>query len=446
MSYKCLKNNNKQKLQPMFDNYEIDNNYHPVNYDDKPTDSEPKRSFLLNLFHKKANKNVDKNVEHFICFLGIGDCSSSSKVDNLTKNTSKLNKKINNSTLETSVNNMVNAAMTNALQNNKASISAMAQADNDLDISNNDVGDGGISGINQNAKSTVTVDDIVKQENIASISNDFSTQISSIIDKATSDVTDISNKTKDGTNIGQTIAGIAGDVAGVANNAITTAGECFKGLFGGGSHTQTSNTIINEVNEEINIDNSVTSKSENNIKNIMETLLSAENIANAISTARASNKLVLSGNKTKFIKDIHQEAIAENITKALVNQVNNLKVGNKVLNKLDKVLHQVNNKYYKSEDTKSQGDLADIGTGLVGIIAAGGDAGKKILDGAGNFVKSPFEGLAELMWPLIGLGVLVVIGLIVWLVLKKSSKSDSGSSDDFSDGDGDGDLDSLGDS
>ena len=446
MSYKCLKNNNKQKLQPMFDNYEIDNNYHPVNYDDKPTDSEPKRSFLLNLFHKKANKNVDKNVEHFMCFLGIGDCSSSSKTDNLTKNTSKLNKKINNSTLETSVNNMVNAAMTNALQNNKASISAMAQADNDLDISNNDVGDGGISGINQNAKTTVTVDDTVKQENIASISNDFSTQISSIIDKATSDVTDISNKTKDGTNIGQTIAGIAGDVAGVANNAISTAGDCFKSLFGGGSHTDTSNTIINEVNEEINIDNSVTSKSENNIKNIMETLLSAENIANAISTARASNKLVLSGNKTKFIKDIHQEAIAENITKALVNQVNNLKVGNKVLNKLDKVLHQVNSKYYKSEDTKSQGDLADIGTGLVGIIAAGGDAGKKILDGAAGLALSPFKGLAELMWPLIGLGVLVVIGLIVWLVLKKSSKSDSGSSDDFSDGDGDGDLDSLGDS
>jgi hypothetical protein len=116
MSYKCLKNNNKQKLQPMFDNYEIDNNYHPVNYDDKPTDSEPKRSFLLNLFHKKANKNVDKNVEHFTCFLGIGDCGSTSKVDNLTKNTSKLSKKINNSTLETSVNNMVNAAMTNAFK------------------------------------------------------------------------------------------------------------------------------------------------------------------------------------------------------------------------------------------------------------------------------------------------------------------------------------------
>jgi len=421
MNYKCLKNNDdiNDDKYAIFDNNKKDTESTLVN------DKQDKPFYLVNLFNKKDNKKKD-NIEHFGCFLGIGDCGSSTTTENLTKNTSKLNKKVNNSTLETSVNNMVNAAMTSAMLKNTAALMATASAINEADITGN-IFEGSNTTIDmgsQTAKTTTTVDNTVLQENVATISNDFSTQLSNIIDTAIKDVTDVKNNIKDGTNIGQTVGAVAGAMAGVANNAISTAGSVLKGVMGGGDKTNTKNTIINDVSEEINIDNSVTSRSENNIKNIMESLVSAENIASAISDAKASNKKIFANNTIKGDNNKltlgTQEAIATNITKSLMNQVNKINIGNKVLNKIDKVLHTVNEKYSKEANTSSQNDLADVATGMVGIIAAGGDAAAKTLDAAGNAVASPIKAL---MWPLIIIGSLAVLGLIVFLIVKKSSKS-----------------------
>lgn len=459
MNYKCLKNNNKEKLQPMFDSYEVMDNYGPVHNDsDSISDDKPKKtSFLLNLFSKKK-RTKEKNIEGFGCFLGIGDCGSSSTVNNLTKNSSKLNKKINNKTLEESVNNMVNCAMTNAILNNKQQLSAMAQAANVVSITGNTFDEGAYIGLgDQKASATTIVDNTVSQENIASVSNDFSTQLSSIIDKAVSDVSNLSSINKDGTNIGATISAVAGAVADVANTAIRTAGSCFKAVFGGGDHTNTNNTVINEINEEIDIDNSVTSKSENNVKNIMDTILSAENIASAISDAKADNQKVFANNKVGANSKLlvgTQEAVATNITKSLVKQLSVVNVGNKVLNKIDKVLHEVNNKYVKSNNVTSQNDLADIATGMVGIIAAGGDAAAKTLEAGGDALAKPITAVGDvfskMLIPLIIIGVCLVVGLIIWMIIKKQGNK---AMNDYTDvdtgadtGNDAGDMDSLGDS
>jgi hypothetical protein len=423
MNYKCLKNNDdiNDDKYAIFDNNSSDTESTLVN------DKQDKPFYLVNLFNNKKD-----NIEHFGCFLGIGDCGSSTTTENLTKNTSKLNKKVNNSTLEKSVNNMVNAAMTTAMLKNTAALMATASAINEADITGN-IFDGSNTVIDmgsQTAKTTTTVDNTVLQENVATISNDFSTQISNIIEKSIKDVTDVSNK-KGGTNLGETMTAVAGAMAGVANNAISTAGSVFRGIMGGGDKTNTKNTIINDVNEEINIDNSVTSLSESNIKNIMETLLSAENIASAISDAKASNKKIFANNTIKGDNNKltlgTQEAIATNITKSLINQVNKINIGNKVLNKIDKVLHTLNEKYKKSENVSLSNDLADVATGMVGIIAAGGDAAAKTLEAGGDFLAKPITAVGnifgQLMWPLIIIGALAVLGIIVFLIVKKSSKS-----------------------
>lgn len=459
MNYKCLKNNNKEKLQPMFDSYEVMDNYGPVHNDsDSISDDKPKKtSFLFNLFNKKK-RTKEKNIEGFTCFLGIGDCGSSSTVNNLTKNSSKLNKKVNDSILAENVNKMVNSAMTNAILSNKQQLVAMASAMNQLNIDGVEMGDNATIDMgNQNANSKVTVDNTVSQENIASVSNDFSTQLSSIIDKAVSDVSNLSSNIKDGTNIGATIGAVAGIVGGVANNAISTAGSCFKAVFGGGDHTNTNNTVINEINEEINIDNSIKSHSENDVKNIMETILSAENIANAISNAKADNIQVLKnaklGNNGKILVGT-QEAVAANITKSLVNQLSKINVGNKVLNKIDNVLRAVNNKYLKSNDIKSQNDMADIATGMVGIIAAGGDAAAKTLEAGGEAVAKPITAVGDvfskMLIPLIIIGVCLVVGLVIWMIIKKQGNKAVNDYTDIDTGADTGndadDMDSLGDS
>lgn len=130
-----------------------------------------------------VKNNESKIIENFGCFLGIGDCAGSQRETNNIDNSKRINKNIDSSILEKSVNNIVNAAMVNALLNNKQTITAMAQADNILTISGNNLGaNGTISGINQSATSTTKLDSVVKQENVAVIANDFITEISNIVE------------------------------------------------------------------------------------------------------------------------------------------------------------------------------------------------------------------------------------------------------------------------
>jgi hypothetical protein len=469
MSYKCLKNNKNIQLvsdsmveSNIYDSYAPHNDIKPQKQtvDSHDDSKEPSSSLLVNLYYNAINRKETKNLEKF-CFLGLGDgCGSSDTTSNLTKNTSKLNKVVNESMLATSINTMVNAAMTNALLINKSTLTVMAQADNDMAITGNNLGkDGLISGINQSASSTTKVDTTVKQENVASVSNDFQTQISKIVDKAVSDFKSILNNSKNnsqnlasttsGMGVGDTIAAVAGAmtgttaIVGVAGAAAGVLTNC----FGGGTNKSSSTTVITDIQEEINIDNSMKQKSENNVKNIMETILSAENLASAVSNARSANKLVIANNNAKIITNIRQEAIAINITKTLVDQVNKINVGNKVLNRIDNVMRSVNNKYLKSEDNSTnnsinkQQQMDAVGQAMVGIVTAVGEGGAAILKGAGSGIGTAFEGAGTgvstaatgvgagvssigktLMWPLIIIGSLVALAFVFKMMSSRNNQ------------------------
>ena len=456
MSYKCLKNNkNIQSVSDsmvesnIYDSYAPQNNNKEQNIDTTQNNKPNKSSYLVNLYNNAINRKNKKVVEDF-CFLGLGDgCGSSDTTSSLTKNTSKLNKVVNESMLATSINTMVNAAMTNALLINKTALSAMAQADNDMSISGNDLGkDGVISGINQLATATTRVDTTVKQENVASVSNDFQTQISNIVDKAVSDFKNILNNSKNnsqnlsatssGMGVGDTIAAVAGAmtgttaIVGVAGAAASVLTNC----FGGGTNKSSDTKVITDIQEEINIDNSIKQNSENNVKNIMETILSAENLSSAISNARSANKLIIANNKAKIITNIRQEAIALNITKSLVEQVNKINVGNKVLNKIDNVMRSVNNKYLKSEDNSTnssinkQQQMDAVGQAMVGIVTAVGEGGAAILNGAGSGIATAAGGVGSavsgvgtaLMWPLIIIGSLVALAFVFKMMSSRNQQ------------------------
>jgi hypothetical protein len=341
--------------------------------------------------------------------MGIGDCAGSQKETNNIDNSKRINKNIDSSILEKSVNNIVNAAMVNALLNNKQTITAMAQADNILTISGNNLGaNGTISGINQSATSTTKLESVVKQENVVVIANDFITEISNIVDKSVKEVQlssdrDVSTKQKG---------------LGAAYEA---AVSCFKGVFGGNPNVEKTNNINNSIQEEIKIDDSINKSSENNVKNIMESLLSTENLANAISNARSANSLIIANNTAKSITNINQEAISINITNVMIDQVNKINIGNKVLNKIADILKSVSDKYVKSENVSGLNELDNTGEALAAVITAGGNAGAAVLEGVGNMVAAPIKGIGSAignMGFIVPIMIAIVIIIVVFMLLK----------------------------
>ena len=360
-----------------------------------------------------VKNNESKIIENFGCFLGIGDCAGSQRETNNIDNSKRINKNIDSSILEKSVNNIVNAAMVNALLNNKQTITAMAQADNILTISGNNLGaNGTISGINQSATSTTKLDSVVKQENVAVIANDFITEISNIVDKSVKEVQlssdrDVSTKQR--------------GLGAAYEAAVDAASSCFKGVFGGNPNKDKTNNINNSIQEEIKIDDSINKSSENNVKNIMESLLSTENLASAISNARSANSLIIANNSAKSITNINQEAISINITNVMIDQVNKINIGNKVLNKIADILKAVSDKYVKSENVSGLNELDNTGEALAAVITAGGNAGAAVLEGVGNMVAAPIKcigsaiGNMGFIFPIM---IAIVIIIVVFMLLK----------------------------
>jgi hypothetical protein len=360
-----------------------------------------------------VKNNESKIIENFTCFLGFGDCAGSQKETNNIDNSKRINKNIDSSILEKSVNNIINAAMVNALLNNKQTITAMAQADNILTISGNNLGaNGTISGINQSATSTTKLDSVVKQENVVVIANDFITEISNIVDKSVKEVQlssdrDVSTKQK--------------GLGDAYKAAVDAAASSFKGVLGGNPNVDKTNNINNSIQEEIKIDDSINKSSENNVKNIMESLLSTENLANAISNARSANSLIIANNSAKSITNINQEAISVNITNVMIDQVNKINIGNKVLNKIADILKSVSDKYVKSENVAGLNELDNTGEALAAVITAGGNAGAAVLEGVGNMVAAPIKGIGSAignMGFIVPIMIAIVIIIVVFMLLK----------------------------
>jgi hypothetical protein len=289
----------------------------------------------------------------------------------------------------------------------------MAQADNILTISGNNLGaNGTISGINQSATSTTKLDSVVKQENVVVIANDFITEISNIVDKSVKEVQlssdrDVSTKQK--------------GLGDAYKAAVDAAASSFKGVFGGNPNMDKNNNINNSIQEEIKIDDSINKSSENNVKNIMESLLSTENLANAISNARSANSLIIANNSAKIITNINQEAISVNITNVMIDQVNKINIGNKVLNKIADILKAVSDKYVKSENVSGLNELDNTGEALAAVITAGGNAGAAVLEGVGNMVAAPIKGVGSAignMGFIFPIMIAIVIIIVVFMLLK----------------------------
>lgn len=365
--------------------------------------------------------------------------------ENVSESISMLNKKIDNSTIANSINNMVKSAVSNVMSKNESSLSVFVDANNLFKISDVDAdGDFNVSGVDQTITIDVNMDINAQQTLTTKIQTEFTSEISNQIDIAFQNIVGNKNSTNQegdpntvlalgrlaqSANLNATLAAAAAGkasqdainnaaklaqastdaVAAAGRAAMDAAAELAKKTIGGtdtSKSKQTSLTVKSEnytstdvtnivdetsikraysnIQEEINIDNSVKANSENNVETNIKNILSQENLKNTITRVAANNTIEMQRIRTKKnvnISDIKQTINIKSITKELINQIQNVDLGNKAADKISRVLSNKNTTMSEtsSSDTKNLGSATAIGAGMAAIIAAGGDAADKAL-------------------------------------------------------------------
>jgi hypothetical protein len=370
--------------------------------------------------------------------------------ENNSKDIQNIKKNINTSILVSSMDNMLKSAVTNVIASNSSSITSYLEASNVFDVSNvNTDGEFNFS-VDQSNKvdSKVTVN--VTQQLKTDIDNSFTTEISNTVDIAK----DILNnkKTEGQVDIGDVIAKVAlaanmnainatdasgkiladqikaakelssqtsADLAAASQNAIASAASLAKGIIGGapGNTNTTMNTInqkeshlskttilddkninnsIKNIQDELNLDESVKSDQKSDVKSTIQNILSPSNILKTANDVKASNAIKLQNINAKGNVNIKsaQANIMSGLTEALVNQVIDSKISNKTIDKITRTFSKVDKTV--SEDSKAQGNVDAIGIALAGVIKAGGDAANKNLVVAQEAAKSSTESSAAI--------------------------------------------------
>ena len=365
--------------------------------------------------------------------------------ENVSESISMLNKKIDNSTIANSINNMVKSAVSNVMSKNESSLSVFVDANNLFKLSDVDAdGDFILKNVDQTIIIEVNMDINAQQTLTTKIQTEFTSEISNQIDIAFQNIVGNKNSTNQegdpntvlalgrlaqSANLNATLAAAAAGkasqdainnaaklaqastdaVAAAGKAAMDAAAELAKKTIGGSDTSkskQTSLTVKSEnytstdvtnivdetsikraysnIQEEINIDNSVKANSENNVETNIKNILSQENLKNTISRVAANNTIEMQRIRTKKnvnISDIKQTINIKSITKELINQIQNVDLGNKAADKISRVLSNKNTTMSEtsSSDTKNLGSATAIGAGMAAIIAAGGDAADKAL-------------------------------------------------------------------
>ena len=279
------------------------------------------------------------NVEYF-----LGNSSSSTYMG------------INEQSFRNSMRNVVNHAITKAMQKNLASFSSSLAANNEVTLKNITCVNLDLT-IDQTSQIDLLRDAVVEQKTFADISNDISSETQTLME-------DVKNKT--GVDL---------------NGVVSTIGNTLSGALGiGNSNTKSKTEIYKEVS--VNIADQIQNGTKDTITN--------DNITDFMHAARAENIAELQDVTCVTGKlDIKQKSIVNAILKTKVFAENVTQVANKIVDKF-------------KEDTRTldmtTGTDAVIGETLVKGIDAAGNAAVKIGEGINTASSGLFASFSTGMW------------------------------------------------
>ena len=294
------------------------------------------------MFNNKGLRRFDDNG------ILISDSNINSNNNNFLKQSYENNQYINQSTLDNSISKIFNNISNNVVQNNLSDASAAAGALNSISFNNINCKNVTISNFSQYANADSTIINHATQSAKSNISTNISNSIQKTIhDVASNNFGQYSDENKKAAADVASLFGFGNDT----DSGITIA----LSLGNSGLFPTPNNKLDSTIAKTLDLDNSITIKSENNIQNIVNNTISQSNIASCAATAAAAN--VININDIACLGDLtvtngKQDAYAKSIASCTFNQKNSVTINNNIKTSISDGFNQVYDELLKTIETK----------------------------------------------------------------------------------------------
>jgi hypothetical protein len=339
-------------------------------------------------------------IEHF-AFGG------SNKTDNSVKmsKVEELKKNINQGAVIKGMTKLLSSSITNAMSSNTADIMAVIKAENNLALSGMKTkGAFTLTGINQNSSVSSKTDATVTQKITTKIQNDISNELSKSIKNATSNlVSSTSTKEKTdtgGSSIQGTLVGLADVVGETFGKFAEVAGDMVS--IGAEKSVDNSKEISESLKNELNLDSSFKTDTNNEVNTQLQNLLDSKNIAKVGNDSLSKNNIDVKDIEAEgpiLISDISQNSVVSNITNAIFTQEVLNEISTKIVNSLNEMVanmaENADKNYNVDKNTVSGGDIQALGAAGAAILAGAGEGISSAATGLGTGISTSATGLGE---------------------------------------------------
>ncbi len=407
-------------------------------------------SIFKNISNIISSTNSGNNIKpKYIEGFGITAGNKDSTLDSTKiKDLKEIEKNIDQSKVLKGMTKMISSAVNNAVSKNQADLLRSIAASNKINLKNAK----GTSFTFTKIKQSTTIDSNVQATFVQKIQNkiinDISNSLKEQIDIAQKESMKEMNKTaideKQSTSVGDVLAGVANVIGQTVGTVANAAASMVSINAGNTTEKKTEKEITQELKDKFNLNQSFQYQKDDDVENKLENLLKSENLSKCANDTKSANDIDLgeidvTGPIT--ISEITQEQVVKDIMSCVFNQEVINDIASKMLNSQDKLIKQlienVSDKLSDVEKKIIQGDIYAAGTAGSAILASAGSAAKDIGQGVATGAKGIGEGIGEafsgLIKPLIVAGVVLVVLIIGFMILKSmmnSSNSDRGRNDD----------------
>lgn len=355
-----------------------------------------KNLYTFNQYDKdsivKFHKNIEnfRNIEKFMFGSKEKDTNIDvSKLQNLTSYTNN----ITNEMRANAVSKIMTAAINETAQESKADIVKLLSLSNRISLTDMSGNDFKLSGVRQVNEVKSTTDATLVQDLSSKITNDFVNNINKKFSQVTSNITEIKNKVKEGTNVGDMVTGAIDAVSNIGGKFVDAAGDVLGNVTNSSFGGSRDNTNIRKENvsetlvDTLNLNNPVSFDDVEDIQEDIKNILSQENMSRCAEEVNQSNDIELADIKLDGdieISDILQISVVDTALKCAFNQTAINQMSDKVVRNIDKIYEQLAENIERDETEAQAGDVYALG-----------EAGKAILVGAGEGIGTAGEGLGQ---------------------------------------------------
>ena len=263
-------------------------------------------------------------------------------IDYTTTKSFESNSSINKNMLTSALNNIVNNCKDNVFQTNKAELSALASASNQINVQNTKANLIKLNNINMENGANVNVSSNINEKVVVNISNSFDSSMNEQLNNNNNLINQINN---------EELTKIINDLPTISGFPKPSAIDLINNMIGIKGKTNIDIDVNTSVKKMLNIDETFTNNSTNNVNNTITNTILQTNYAECAATAVAKNQIFLYDVRVEnniIIEDANMTARAQANLDCTFNQENISNISNNIITNIS---NNINNLYTGIKDT-----------------------------------------------------------------------------------------------